>query len=127
MLRNVEMKPMKFSGAALIAGALIFGGIPTMAHVETAYLEITLNVATADRPPAAAIYQRYKQPFLTKVKGAVSKQLLVRDEDVQVLHGFGNVADARAYLTSELFEHDVVKNLKPLLKSAPEVRIYSGD
>ena len=121
------MKLMKFSGPALIAGALIFGGIPTMARAETAYLEITLNVAMADRPAAAAVYQKYKQPFLTTVKGAVSKQLLVRDEDVQVLHGFGNVADAKAYLTSDLFEHDVVKNLKPLLKSAPEVRIYVGD
>jgi hypothetical protein len=121
------MKPMKFFSQALIAGALIFGGIPPMAHAETTYLEITLNVATADRPAAAAIYQKYKQPFLTTVKGAVSKQLLVREEDVQVLHGFHNAADAKAYLTSELFEHDVVKNLKPLLKSAPEVRIYVGD
>ena len=121
------MKPMKLLRPALIAGALIFGGIPTMARAETAYLEITLNVAMADRPAAAAVYQKYKQPFLTTVKGAVSKQLLVRDEDVQVLHGFNNAADAKAYLTSDLFEHDVVKNLKPLLKSAPEVRIYLGD
>jgi hypothetical protein len=121
------MKPMTLLAPALIACTLIFGGIPTMARAETAYLEITLNVAMADRPAAAAVYQKYKQPFLTTVKGAVSKQLLVRDEDVQVLHGFNNVADARAYLTSELFEHDVVKNLKPLLKSAPEVRIYVGD
>ena len=121
------MKPMKSLRPVLIAGALIFGGIPTMARAETAYLEITLNVAMADRPAAAAIYTKYKQPFLATVKGAVSKQLLVREEDVQVLHGFNNAADAQAYLTSALFEHDVVKNLKPLLKSAPEVRIYSGD
>ena len=121
------MKPMRFLRPALIAGAPIFGGIPTMALAQTAYLEITLNVAIADRPAAAAVYTKYKQPFLTTVKGAVSKQLLVRDEDVQVLHGFDNAADAQAYLTSELFENDVVKNLKPLLKSAPEVRIYVGD
>jgi hypothetical protein len=44
-----------------------------------------------------------------------------------VLHGFHNAADAQAYLASDLFEKDVVKNLKPLLKSAPEVRIYTGD
>jgi len=121
------MNTLKFLRPALIAGALIFGGIPTMALAQTAYLEITLNVVAADRPAAAAVYSKYKQPFLNTVKGALSKQLLVRDEDVQVLHGFDNVADAQAYLTSDLFKNDVVKELAPLLKSAPEVRVYTGD
>lgn len=112
--------------AAMMAGTLISGGIPTMALAQTAYLEITLNVSAPDRPAAGAVYAKYKQPFLTTVKGAVSKQLLVRDEDVQVLHGFDNVADAQAYLTSNLFKNDVVKELTPLLKGAPEVRIYAG-
>jgi hypothetical protein len=114
---------MKLTASALNATPT-FEGIPTMARAETAYLEITLNVATADRPAAAAVYRKYKQPFLTTVKGAISKQLLVREEDVQVLHGFDSAADAEAYLTSKLFENDVVENLKPLLKGAPEVRIY---
>ncbi len=78
-----------------------------MALAETAYLEITLNVPVADRPAAAAVYSKYKPPFLKTVKGALSKHLLVRDEDVQVLHGFDNVADAQAYLTSNLFKNDV--------------------
>src|SRR5699024_5587648 len=65
---------------------------PTMA-----YLEITLNVDEADRPAAAEVYTRYKQPFLDTITGATSKELLVRDEDVQVLHGFDNVANAQAY------------------------------
>jgi hypothetical protein len=121
------MQPMEFLRPAMMAGMLILGGIPTMAFAQTAYLEITLNVAAPDRSAAAAVYSKYKQPFLTTVKGAVSKQLLVRDEDVQVLHGFDNVADAQAYLTSNLFKNDVVKELTPLLKSAPEVRIYTGD
>ena len=98
-----------------------------MALAQTAYLEITLNVAPADRAAVAAIYEKYKQPFLNTVAGAVSKQLLVRDEDVQVLHGFRDAADAQAYMKSNLFENDVVKELAPLLKSAPEVRIYVGD
>ena len=97
-----------------------------MTLAETAYLEITLNVPVASRAAAAAVYSKYKQPFLTTVKGALSKQLLVRDEDVQVLHGFDNVADAQAYLASNLFKNDVAKELMPLLKSAPEVRIYLG-
>ena len=56
--------------------------------------------------------------------GATSKELLVRDEDVQVLHGFETAADAKAYLASELFTRDVVGGLAPLLSAAPDVRVY---
>lgn len=48
----------------------------------------------------------------------------MRDEDVQVLHGFETKDNANAYLQSELFTADVVAGLKPLLDAAPEVRIY---
>ena len=89
-----------------------------------AYLEITLNVDEADRPAAAEVYTRYKQPFLDTITGATSKELLVRAEDVQVLHGFDNVANAQAYLSTELFTRDVVGGLSPLLKADPEVRVY---
>ncbi|MGW3729710.1 hypothetical protein [Streptomyces sp. F001] len=89
-----------------------------------AYLEITLQVEPANRIAAAGVYEKYKQPFLDTVPGAISKQLLVRDEDVQVLHGFQTVADAKAYLASDLFTRDVVGGLSPLLKAAPEVRVY---
>lgn len=89
-----------------------------------AYLEIILKVDEADRAAAAGVYARYKEPFLTTVTGATAKQLLVRDEDVQVLHGFDTTASARAYLASDLFTADVVSGLAPLLKAEPEVRIY---
>ena len=89
-----------------------------------AYLEITLKVPAANRPAAAGVYNKYKETFLKQIKGAKSKELLVRDEDVQVLHGFAGVADANAYLTSELFIKDVVNGLAPYLDAAPEVRIY---
>ncbi|WP_416980733.1 hypothetical protein [Streptomyces sp. T028] len=89
-----------------------------------AYLEITLQVDPANRVAAAGVYEKYKQPFLTTVTGAISKELLVRDEDVQVLHGFQTAADAKAYLESDLFTRDVVGGLSPLLKAAPEVRLY---
>lgn len=89
-----------------------------------AYLEITLKVSNKNRPAAAKVYSDYKEPFLKQVKGAQSKALLVRDEDVQVLHGFASVADAQAYLKSDLFNQDVVKGLAPHLDAAPEVRIY---
>ncbi|KDN75583.1 hypothetical protein DF19_08705 [Streptomyces olindensis] len=89
-----------------------------------AYLQITLQVDPANRVAAAGVYEKYKQPFLDTVPGANSKELLVRDEDVQVLHGFRSVADAKAYLESDLFTRDVVGGLSPLLKAAPEVRLY---
>ncbi len=59
--------------------------------------------------------------------GATSRQLLVRDEDVQVLHGFRSTSEAQAYLKSNLFNEDVVTALKPLLKANPEIRIYAAD
>lgn len=90
-----------------------------------AYLEITLKVAEANREAAAGVYTKYKQPFLDSVPGATSKDLLVRDEDVQVLHGFETVEQANAYLTSELFTNDVVSGLAPLLDADPEVRVYA--
>lgn len=91
-----------------------------------AYLQITLRVAPEHRAAAAGVYNKYKQPFLKGVPGARSKELLVRDDDVQVLHGFDTVANARAYLESALFKDDVVAGLKPLLAAAPEVRIYEA-
>jgi len=88
------------------------------------YLQITLKIAETNRAAAANIYQKYKAPFLDGVAGAQSKQLLVRDEDVQVLHGFDTLENASAYLQSSLFSADVVGGLQPLLDAAPDVRIY---
>lgn len=89
-----------------------------------AYLEITLRVSDDNRPRAAGVYHRLRQPFLETVAGAVSKDLLVRDTDVQVLHRFDTVDSANAYLDSELFTADVVTSLAPLLDADPEIRIY---
>jgi hypothetical protein len=89
-----------------------------------AYLEITLKVDAKDRPAAADVYGKYKQPFLTGIPGAQSKELLVRDEDVQVLHGFDSVAHANDYLGSQLFTADVVRELGPLLQADPEIRVF---
>ena len=110
--------------ALLIASVL---ALPALARAEKAYLEITLKVDPQDRAAAGADYAKFKQPFLTKVAGAKSKELLIRDDDVQVLHGFATRKQAEAYLSSDLFTKDVVVGLKPLLKADPEVRIYSAD
>ncbi len=88
------------------------------------YLQITLRIAAAQRAAAADVYAKYKAPFLDTIPGATSKQLLLRDADVQVLHGFDSEAHAQAYLTSALFTADVVRELTPLLDAAPDVRVY---
>jgi len=93
--------------------------------MTTAYLEITLQIDNNDRHTAAGIYKKYKQPFLDTINGAKSKELLLRAEDVQVLHGFDTAENAKAYLANEFFTNDVVMGLKPLLKANPEVRIYT--
>jgi hypothetical protein len=90
------------------------------------YLQINLSVAAKDRPAAAAIYSQFKSPFLAQAKGAKSKELLIRDEDVQVLHGFDSVENAKAYLAGALFNQDVATALKPLLQGAPDVRVYAA-
>jgi hypothetical protein len=90
------------------------------------YLQITLKIASANRPAAAGVYRRFKAPFLGTIAGAKSKELLVRDDDVQVLHGFDTPEQATAYLTTPLFTGDVVGALKPLLDAAPDVRIYQA-
>lgn len=88
------------------------------------YLQITLKIASANRPAAAGVYEKYKAAFLNTIAGAKTKELLVRDEDVQVLHGFDSLENAGAYLHSALFTADVVGALQPLLDAAPDVRIY---
>lgn len=91
-----------------------------------AYLEITMKIENASRSKAAQIYSDYKKPFLETIEGALTKDLLVREEDVQVLHGFDTIEHAQAYLSSALFQNDVFVSLKPLWSSDPEVRIYTA-
>ena len=90
-----------------------------------AYLEITMRIDAASRPAAAKVYTDYRDPFLKTIEGALTKNLLVRDEDVQVLHGFDSAEHAAAYLKTDLFNNDVVKGLQPLWTDAPDVRIYT--
>ena len=90
-----------------------------------AYLEITMVIKEENRPSAAKVYSDYRQPFLDTIDGALTKNLLIREEDVQVLHGFDSVEHAKAYLESELFQNDVFVGLKPLWEKDPEVKIYT--
>ena len=90
-----------------------------------AYLQITMKIKESDRPAAAKVYTDWRQPFLDTIEGALTKELLVRDEDVQVLHGFDSKEHAAAYLTSEMFTKDVAVGLSPYFQADPEIRIFS--
>jgi hypothetical protein len=87
-------------------------------------LQIIMKIAPNDRAKAAEVYSKYKRPFLESIPGARSKELLVRDEDVQVVHGFDTKENAASYLKSSLFKDDVVSALKPYLIENPDIRIY---
>ena len=89
-----------------------------------AFLEITLKISPEKRAQAGGVYVKYRQPFLSSIPGAKSKDLLLRAEDVQVLHGFDSKVNAESYLESALFQKDVVTALKPCLAADPEIRIY---
>jgi len=90
-----------------------------------AVLEITLVIPEENRSAAVGVYTNLRQRFLDEASGAQSKQLLVRKEDVQVLHGFDSAENAQAYLESALFTQDVVGELGPLLDADPVVSIYN--
>ncbi len=90
-----------------------------------AYLQITMKIKESNRQSAAKVYFNYREPFLNTIEGALTKSLLVRDEDVQVLHGFDSKEHAAAYLESEMFKNDVAKGLSPYFQTAPEIRIFS--
>ena len=90
-----------------------------------AYLEITMKIEKTNRAAAAKVYTDYRDPFLNQIAGALTKELLIREEDVQVLHGFDSVEHAQTYLSSELFTKDVFAGLQPLWSADPDVRIYS--
>ena len=89
-----------------------------------AYLEITMTINPENRSAAARVYSDYRQPFLDTVEGALTKELLIREQDVQVLHGFDSTAHAEAYLKSQLFLNDVVKGLTPTFAAPPVISIY---
>lgn len=90
-----------------------------------AYLEITMKINEDNRGAASKVYNDYCQPFLDTIKGALTKALLVRGEDFQVLHGFDSEENAKAYLSSDMFKNDVFVGLSPLWSEEPDVRIYT--
>lgn len=109
---------------SLVGSLFLTANVQAGGEHTGAYLEINLKIENENRGTAVGVYEKYKQPFLKTINGAQSKKLLVRDDDVQVLHGFHSADEAHAYLKSDLFNQDVVRELGPLLAADPDVRVY---
>ncbi|WP_400244049.1 hypothetical protein [Methanobrevibacter smithii] len=89
-----------------------------------AYLQIIMKIDEENRSAAAKVYNDYRQPFLDNVEGALTKELLIRDEDIQVIHGFDSMEHAKAYLETDLFNNDVASGLQPTWAADPDIRFY---
>lgn len=89
-----------------------------------AYLEVTMTINPENRPAAAKVYTDYRQPFLDTIPGALTKELLIRDEDVQVIHGFDSMEHAKAYLETDMFKTKVAPGLQPTWAADPDIRFY---
>ena len=83
-----------------------------------------MTINPENRPAAAKIYFDYRQPFLDNIEGALTKELLIRDEDVQVIHGFDSMEHARAYLETDVFKTKVAPGLQPTWAAEPDIRFY---
>jgi len=90
-----------------------------------AYLQVIMTIDPENRAAAAKVYTDYRKPFLDTIQGAMTKELLIRDEDIQVIHGFDSMEHAKAYLDSELFKTKVFPGLKPTWAKDPDIRFYS--
>lgn len=78
------------------------------------HLEITMVVKEKNRESVSKVYYDYKESFLKSINGTLIKDLLVRDENIQVLHGFNSIKNVKAYLSSDMFKNDVFARLKSL-------------
>lgn len=72
-----------------------------------------MTINPENRTVAAKAYTDYLQPFLDIIEGAPTKELIIRDDDIQVIHGFDSIEHAKAYLDSNLFKNKVTAGLHP--------------
>ena len=122
----IKAKVMKEKNSYI--GGLIHGVTSLLTGMKTTMTVFCRRKTTEqypeNRPAAAKVYTDYRQPFLDTIEGALTKELLIRDEDVQVIHGFDSMEHAKAYLETDLFKNDVFVGLKPTWAADPDVRFY---
>ncbi|MFA5515544.1 MAG: hypothetical protein WDA20_04590 [Desulfuromonadales bacterium] len=92
-----------------------------------AYLQISLPVPPERRDEAITkVFLPSRQRFDELAEGAVSIDLLVRNEDLQVLAGFDTLEHARAFEKSPA-GRDLTGQLTKLAEKEPTVALYNVD
>ena len=91
------------------------------------FLQITLVVPTPKREEAITkVFLPGRQRFLDRIPGAVTMDLLVREEDLQVLHGFDTMENASAYLKSPIGK-EILGQLAEISDGKPSIAVYNVD
>lgn len=85
-----------------------------------------MQISEANRPAAVKVYTDYRQPFLDTIEGALTKDLLVRDEDVQVLHGFDSVERVKGLPGKRPVQRRRRNRLGPYVGRRPQHRRVRG-
>ncbi len=92
-----------------------------------AYLQMTLQIPQTKREEAITkVYLPNRQRFLERVAGAVSMDMLVREEDLQILVGFDTLENARAYLASSAGK-EITSQLAGYARKEPVTAFYDVD
>ncbi|WP_104381543.1 hypothetical protein [Sphingobacterium sp. HMA12] len=90
-----------------------------------AYLQITLKINNSDKGAVSGIYDKFRDSFLDQVKGATSIELLIGNGYIQLLHVFDTAEDAQAFLSTELYNNEILLALKSLMVDTPMISVYS--
>jgi hypothetical protein len=91
------------------------------------FVQVTLAIPESRREEAITrIFLPARQRFLDRSPGAVSMDLLVREEDVQLLHGFDTFENSRVYLDSGFFR-DLIGQLGETAEKEPVTALYNVD
>ena len=78
--------------------------MPAIQPAIRAYLQETFTLASTSREEMILqVYAPHRPRFLGRVAGAVSINLLLREEDVQILYGFDTLESAKSFLESAYF------------------------
>lgn len=94
--------------------------------MEKAYLSVNMKIDSGKLPEVTRVYTSYWEQFLKTIHGARTKDLVIRNEDVQILHSFNSVEDAVGFLSSEMFQKAVFIDLQPYWNDELNVRIYTA-
>ncbi len=99
--------------------------MPAIQPAIRAHLLITVKVDSSRRAALIdQVYEPNRTRFLQKIPGAVSKNLLLRREDLAILHGFDTAENAEAYLHSDLYG-ELLRQLADYQEENPVAALYN--